>query len=103
MNDYINKLKILLEKAELSLPDESTLESICVPVNIVKGMLQINIEEKMELTKNEAYAIAEFIDMNIFDAIRNDTDWDNFKNLINLVHVYEKCCELSGYDCVSDY
>lgn len=50
-----------------------------------------------ELTKGEAYAVAEFIDMNLFDAIRNDTDWDSVQNLRNLIHAYEKCCETSGY------
>ena len=29
---------------------------------------------KTELTKGEAYAVAEFIDMNIFTAIRSDED-----------------------------
>ncbi len=55
-----------------------------------------------ELTKNEAFAIAEFIDMNIFDAIRTDTDWDSFQNLRNLIHGYEKCCALSGYVGLTD-
>ena len=53
-----------------------------------------------ELTKDEAYAIAEFIDFNIFDAIRNDTDWDSFQNLRNLI--YEKCCAVSGYRGLTD-
>lgn len=55
-----------------------------------------------ELTKDEAFAIAEFIDMNIFDAIRTDTDWDSFQNLRNLIHGYEKCCALSGYVGLTD-
>ena len=32
---------------------------------------------KTELTKGEAYAVAEFIDMNIFTAIRSDEEWDD--------------------------
>lgn len=56
----------------------------------------------MELTKDEAYAIAEFIDANIFDAIRNDTDWDSFQNLRNLIHGYEKCCKVSGFIGLTD-
>ncbi len=56
----------------------------------------------MELTKKEAYAIAEFIDMHIFDGIRNDVDWDSFQNLRNLIHGYEKCCEISGYVGLTD-
>lgn len=55
-----------------------------------------------ELTKDEAYAVAEFIDMNIFDAIRNDTDWDSFQNLRDLIHGYEKCCAVSGYKGLTD-
>ena len=55
-----------------------------------------------ELTKDEAYAVAGFIDTYIFDAIRNDTDWDSFQNLRNLIHAYEKCCKLSGYVGMTD-
>ena len=54
------------------------------------------------LTKGEAYAIAEFIDCNIFDAIRSDTDWDSFQNLRNLIHGYEKCKEMSGFVGLTD-
>ncbi|MBO7734005.1 MAG: hypothetical protein J6S67_15680 [Methanobrevibacter sp.] len=54
------------------------------------------------LSKDEAFAIAEFIDMNIFSAIRNDEDWDSFRALRNLVHGYEKCCAMSGYVGLSD-
>ena len=56
----------------------------------------------MMLSKDEAFAIAEFIDMNIFSAIRNDEDWDSFRALRNLVHGYEKCCAMSGYVGLSD-
>ena len=57
----------------------------------------------MNLTTDEAYAIAEFIDGNIFEAIRTDTDWDSFQALRNLIHAYEKCCAFSGYvGCTDD-
>ena len=56
----------------------------------------------MELTKKEAYAIAEFIDAHIFEAIRSDTDWDSFQNLRNLIHGYEKCCDISGFVGLTD-
>lgn len=49
------------------------------------------------LTKDEAYAVAEFIDQNLFDAIRNDTDWDSLYALRNLIHAYEKMCMASGF------
>ena len=51
----------------------------------------------IDLTKKEAYAVAEFIDMNIYDNIRNDLDIDSFEWLKNIVHAYEKLCEASGY------
>lgn len=54
------------------------------------------------LTKDEALAIAEFIDMNIFSAIRTDEEWDSFRNLRNLIHGYEKCCKISGYIGLTD-
>ena len=54
------------------------------------------------LTCDEAYAIAEFIDKNIFDAIRNDKDWDSFQFLRNLCHGYEKLCEISGFVGLTD-
>ena len=54
------------------------------------------------LTKDEAYAVAEFIDMNIFTAIRTDEEWDSFQNLRNLIHAYEKCKVKSGYVGVTD-
>ena len=56
----------------------------------------------MNLTKDEAYAVAEFIDTNIFTAIRDDVDWDSFYNLRNLIHGYEKLCEISGYVGMTD-
>lgn len=49
------------------------------------------------LTKDEAYAVAEFIETNIFTAIRDDVDFDSAYCLINLVHVLEKAAKYSGY------
>lgn len=54
------------------------------------------------LSKDEAYAIAEFIDTNIFEAVRNDVEWDSFRALRNLIHGYEKCCAMSGYVGLTD-
>lgn len=58
--------------------------------------------QNVTINKAEAYAIAEFIDANIFEAIRADTDWDSFQNLRNLIHGYEKCCKISGFVGVTD-
>ena len=55
-----------------------------------------------ELTPEEAYAVAEFIDMNIVTVIRNDEDWDSFYALRNLIHAYEKCCEIGHFKGLSD-
>lgn len=56
----------------------------------------------MELTRQEASAVAEFIDTHIFPAIREDVDWDNFLYLRYLIHGYEKLSEFSGYKGVTD-
>lgn len=56
----------------------------------------------MELTKNEAYAVAELIDISLYERIRNDTDIDSMQWLINTVHAYEKLCRISGYVGLAD-
>ena len=64
--------------------------------------MQKGEKTRMELTRQEASAVAEFIDIHIFPAIREDTEWDSFQNLRNLIHGYEKLCEISGYKGVTD-
>ena len=54
------------------------------------------------LTKDESYSVAEFIDMNIFSSIRNDTDWDSFQCLRNICKAYEKLCAVSGFVGLTD-
>lgn len=49
------------------------------------------------LSKKEAFAVAEFIDCNLFDYIRNDTDVDSMGWLRNVLHAYEKMCKASGF------
>jgi len=49
------------------------------------------------VSKGEAYSISEYIDLSIFNHIRNDTDIDNVRWLINIVGVYKKMCRISGY------
>lgn len=51
----------------------------------------------MNLSKKEAYALANFIDMNLITAIRNDPDTDSIQWLRNMISAYEKLCEFSGY------
>ena len=54
--------------------------------------------EAIDLTKGEAYAVAELIDMNLLDTIRNDTDIDSMLWLRRIVHAFEKLCKYSEYD-----
>lgn len=56
----------------------------------------------MDLTKDEAFAVAQFIDTNIFDAIRNDPDWDSFYCLRNIIHAYEKLSAYGEYVGITD-
>ena len=49
------------------------------------------------LTKDEAYAICDFISMNLIDVIRNDIDIDSMQWLRNIIRGYEKLCTFSGY------
>lgn len=63
-----------------------------------RGMCQIGVEmkpEAIDLTKGEAYAVAELIDMNLLDTIRNDTDIDSMLWLRRIVHAFEKLCKYS--------
>ena len=55
-----------------------------------------------ELTKDEAFAVANLIDFALFERIRNDTDIDSMEWLINVVHAYEKLCTYSGYIGLTD-
>ena len=51
-----------------------------------------------ELTKSEAHAVAELIDLNLMDTIRNDTEIDSMLWLRRIVHAFEKLCKYSGYN-----
>ena len=58
--------------------------------------------EKNTLSNEEAFAVAELIDISLYDRIRNDTDIDSMQWLINTVHAYEKLCRMSGYQGLTD-
>lgn len=45
------------------------------------------------LTKAECKILADFIEVNIFDDIRSDTDIDSMQWLICMVEMYQKLCE----------
>lgn len=55
------------------------------------------ITPECSLKKDEAYAVAEFIDGNLYDYIRNDEEIDSMQWLRNVLHAYEKMCVASGY------
>ena len=50
-----------------------------------------------EMTKAEAYALAEMIHFNLFDNIRKDEDIDSMRWLKSVLSAYEKLCAISGY------
>ena len=58
--------------------------------------------QAITLTKDEAYAVADFIDCALYDRIRNDTDIDCMQWLRNIVHAYEKLCRFSGFVGLTD-
>lgn len=45
----------------------------------------------IEITKDEAESLVDYIEMNIFDIIRNDPDIDSIEWLANIMAVYQKC------------
>lgn len=52
---------------------------------------------ELNITKEEAYVIADLIDLTLIQAIRDDKDIDSLEWLKNMIHGYEKLCEYSGY------
>ncbi len=57
----------------------------------------------LDLTKDEAFAIAEFIDATLLQHIRTDPDVDSMLWLRGMVHGYEKLCQFSGYVGLTEY
>lgn len=47
----------------------------------------------IDLTKSQCKNLAEIIQWNIFDIIRNDTDIDNIDWLVDIVEAYKKLRE----------
>lgn len=65
-----------------------------------KSQLAVDVRKRgtmNELTKKEAYAVCDFIDCDLYQRIRNDTDIDSIEWLKNILHAYEKLCKFSGY------
>lgn len=53
--------------------------------------------DRPDLTKEEAYAIADHISITLIDSIRAYTDINSLPWLCNIIHAYEKLCAFSGY------
>ena len=45
----------------------------------------------IEITKDEAESLMDFIEMNIFEIIRENTEIDSIEWLCNIMSVYKKC------------
>lgn len=52
----------------------------------------------IEITSSEATSLRDFIQFNLIDAIRNDTDIDSLLWVYNILNVYRKCGGLKEYD-----
>lgn len=48
----------------------------------------------VELTRDEAIGLADFLEITLFDAIRNDPDIDGMGWLCNMMMIYKKRCGL---------
>lgn len=59
-------------------------------------------EVKLDITKDEAYSIANHIDSTLMQTIRDDVDIDSMQWLRNMIHGYEKLCAYSGYIWLTD-
>lgn len=52
---------------------------------------------ELNITKAEAEALCNHIDMTLIQTIRDDTDIDSMSWLRSMVHAYEKLCAYCGY------
>ena len=52
----------------------------------------------INLTKSQCKNLAELLEFNIFEIVRNDTDIDNINWLVDLMDAYTKLKEAGGTD-----
>lgn len=52
----------------------------------------------VKITSIEATSLRDFIEFNLLDAIRNDTEIDSLLWVYNILNVYRKCGELEECD-----
>lgn len=55
------------------------------------------VDEDLILTQQEAFTLAEILDMNLFQIIRNDPDIDNIDWLLNAASAYNKLRKRGNY------
>ena len=82
------------EETEAETAEETVEEFVDEPEEIIMDDESIPL---CILDRGMAYSVAEFIDCNLFEAIRKDTEWDSLQALKNILHAYEMMCEVSGY------
>lgn len=49
------------------------------------------MSENITITSSEAVSVADFIQLNLIDVIRNDLEIDSIEWIYNLINVYKKC------------
>lgn len=47
----------------------------------------------IEITKEEAESLLDFIEVSFYEVIRNDVDIDNINWAVNIMSLYQKCKE----------
>lgn len=88
----------MLKKAKKPEINSNLLMSIDESGITVKAMEHV----QCVLTSDEALVVAELIDNNLFDVIRNDEDFDSILALKNILRAYDKMCAASGYVGVTE-
>lgn len=88
-----------VEEADVETAEETVEEFVDEPEEIIMDDESIPL---CILDPGMAYSVAEFIDCNLFEAIRKDTEWNSLRALKNIFHAYELMCEASGYKGVTE-
>ena len=84
----------ILEEHDSCVPSVKQ-ETMVVLKNIVQTVVQewMVIRMMIEITKDEAESLADLIECNLFDIIRNDMDIDGIQWLCNICSVFKKLQE----------
>ena len=65
--------------------DSDAVKEICR-----QGVVERRYRMIIDLTESQCRNLCEFIEINIFEYIRNDTDIDNINWLIDMMETYQK-------------